>query len=304
MRGHWKLWHDVRGRFLVACVVVGWQIYSSASVIPGAYMFGNPGALKPGVCRYAHRDEPTIGQTVQQMNKEFGLQTAALQEHTKIAIHDYLVQARYCGLNQRPTENYGMAITKWVDAYTDGVWMGLMPILMLFMGILISVGPPFSGESNESATLTFSLPWSRGRWLKERVKMSAGLVLLLVAPAYMASYAITNVPHIGISSGMSFVQPLQIESTVRAIVCGFIGIALGVSATMLTRNALIGAVAAAISGYLLMMFNVATLFPSLRHVDVELTLLEFGKPGGTFVAFAVIIGAIALCYVRLTQTDF
>jgi ABC-type transport system involved in multi-copper enzyme maturation permease subunit len=175
---------------------------------------------------------------------------------------------------------------------------------MLFMGVLISVGPPFSGESSEASALTFSLPWSRGRWLSEKVAMSAGLIALLILPAYAVGYAMTSFDPIPQMYGTMFIEPMHLLDIMPSVVCGIVGIALGISCTMLTRNALIGAVCGALAAYGLSMFNVYSLFPSMRYTGEHMTVLDLGTTTGLYVALTVIVGAIGLSYVRLTRTDF
>jgi hypothetical protein len=298
------------GRFYAACLIIGWQIFSMQGGISiDKKVFATTRQVaRPEICRPAQPGEISAAARFQQLQSQSEIpfdrhSTSAMfdRRRTAASAADYRRQASLCAADERPTEGYIRQVSTWSAAYRDNIWLGVMPMLMLFLGIMIAVGPPFSGESAEASTLTFSLPWSRSRWLLEKVKLSSLCIIALVAPVYVASATATNFPEVAQLSNVNLYAP-TILTAIPCIITGIVGVALGVTATMLTRSALAGAVCASMVAYLLTMVNISGFVPN-AFMD-SFALMDVTEPAGMFVALAVIIGAILLTHTRLENTDF
>jgi hypothetical protein len=218
---------------------------------------------------------------------------------------DYKALAKYCSVGEVPAYGYAAAVDNWTIGYRTKVWDNIMPVLLLFLGILIAVGAPFAGESSEASTLTFSLPWTRVDWLTKKIKLSAGLLVGLVSVAYIGGALSYHFP--GVSS-LSYAASLETSlqtpwDTMPSLIAGFVGLSLGITASMLTRNALAGAVAASLIAYLLALVDWSILNPH-EIMQTNMVIMDLTKPSGALAAIVVAAGAIALTIVRLERTDF
>lgn len=297
--GHWKLWRDMSGRFYAACLIIGWQIFSmQGGVSLDKKVFSTSHfAYRPEICRPAMLGEVAASRQIAILHER----ELVNHERGMISAEAYRQQAAFCTGSERPTEAYVKRVESWITTYRESIWYGVMPMLMLFLGIMISVGPPFSGESAEANTLTFSLPWSRPKWLFEKVKLSSLLVVGLIAPVFVVSAMATSFPEAEQLGRLTY-DGIDMFSVIPSILTGIVGVTLGVSATMLTRSALAGAICASIVAYLLTMVNVSRFVPS--DLMDSFFVMDVTQPAGIVIALAVIAGAIMLTYSRLENTDF
>jgi hypothetical protein len=284
MSAYWKLWHDVRGRYLVALMIVGWQMFAS----------GGPLTVRNSALRVRAYDVPTVCVSATP-------QVIATTDHSS---WEYRTLSQYCSAGEVPRHNYARDVNSWTVRYQTVVWDRLMPVLLLFLGILLAVGAPFAGERAEAAALTFSLPLTRVDWVVRKIKISVAMLMSIIAFAYIAgalSYRFPGVDRVAMR-GMN-IDLQQITDTFPSIIASFVGLSLGITASMFSRSSLAGAVLASLVAYFLALVDWAVFTPN-EWLQSSLVVMDMTQPRGALVALVVATGAIALTIVRLERTDF
>ena len=299
---YWKLWHDASGRFFLALALLTLALLG---------VFGaNRAAMKPRMCVAAPAGDSwsavrarMVAEYADAQKNPGSFYRPGHQIYTPQMIADADLLAARCAIGQHPNPKYAYDVQFITQEYTDVIWGGMMPYLLLFLGILLSVGPPFSGESMEAFALTFSLPWSRDRWLFGKVTMSVILLAALTAVVAIATTLMSYHPHVtGLSGGYPEMPPIIYPTfgmILRAFLAGIVGISLGTAASMYSRNILTATVAAGLIAYAL----VAIKF-RWTMMDDRTSFLSFSYDFQVLHAFAIICCAALFATVRLRRTDY
>ena len=287
MSGYWKIWHDMRGRFIVAAIVLVWQIFATSGPLSvrNSGLTLQLGAEHPKICV---ADVPAV--------------RAAWTEMNLLDRQDLSIQQKFCAANEMGNPKYAAQAMSWNRIYIDTVWNRLMPVLILFLGILLAVGPPFGGEIAEASVLTFSLPWSRGTWLRKKIEMTGGLLTGLIAFVLVSGRVMYHLPAIGQLHATRFLEMPGITDTIPSLVAAGVGISLGILSTIFTRNALAGAILASLTAYILALVDWSQ-FTATAYLHEDYILMDMTSASGVFVAFTVVVGAITLTYYRLSEKD-
>jgi hypothetical protein len=266
--GYWKLWHDTKGRFYISAILLCCLTF--LTVVPSLNRH------RPQPCIAAREGEMTwsarraIALKKVWLSPTFGpagtLRKPVIDRPDLLAsqIANGDVLASHCDSSQRPNVNYAVDVQLYTMQFVDAVWGGAMPYLMLFIGIMLSVGPPFSGESMEAFSLTFSLPWTRERWLVSKMLIATVLALALIMMMLIVSTIITHFRFLDELNATSraygpsafHVSIWQVLSTVLSAV---VGVSLGTAASMYMRNMLSATVLAGIVAYFLVSFDLIQL---------------------------------------------
>jgi hypothetical protein len=298
--GYWKIWHNSKLRLAGALVVVAWLMWS-------AY---GPLNHRPHPCMTA-----TEGALLTQLESSWRViavtRPPAQRAEIAYGMKDARILAVHCEAGKVPNVRYAVSVGNWTYTITRGVWDVALPYLLLFVGILLSVGPPFTGESNESFTLTFSLPWAREQWLWTKVGFSIAILLGITLLVFAVGQLGTRFPYMDemltparwYGDGKShYVYGPTLMEFVRAMVAGLVGISLGMWASMLTRNALAAGIGAGIVAFALVALDLGDILPSRLYSGAVLLTLD--NTGGMIAGITIICGSALLAMIRLQDTDF
>ncbi len=317
---YWKLWHDVQSRFVIslafialvflgvfsqtggigrpdACISVNtdmsWGQMRAAIIKAKADVRALPKKLEPG----DHRDrwlDPSLGWG-------YSIMPWGLPNYQQIEDGDVL--NAHCKANERPLLAYAAMAEGYIWRIKESTY-GPLTYIFLFIGILLSVGPPFSGESMEAFSLTFSLPWSREKWLVTRVAMAIMLLLLLALITVIALRVGTHMPFMSQMKGGYPKSSIENEwqgdfAAWWLVLAGLVGISLGTVASLFSRNVLTATVMASLAAYVL----VTVRLPALRTYGSSGDILPIIVNGGTLTAVLVISIAALIASARLRTTD-
>lgn len=316
---YWKLWHDVRSRFAISLVMI-------ALVLGGVFAPPLTSARRPMACitvtsnlswpqmreiirdAKTHKEELTRQWTVQRNKwvspaKTWGSAMMPYGLPNALQIRDGDVLYAHCGASERPNLAYAAEVENYVSSTSESVWNSMV-YMFLFIGILLSVGPPFSGESMEAFSLTFSLPWSREKWLLHRIAMSVVLLVILAIIAVLALKIGTHFPFMSQMKGgypKSAIAQRRIgeASAWWVLLAGLVGISLGTVASLFSRNVLTAATFACLAAYLLVSVRFS---PNTLGIGGD--ILPIIVNGTVLTAFLVIGIASLLVSTRLRTTDF
>jgi hypothetical protein len=316
---YWKLWHDAQSRFLIALAMVG-------LVILGVFTPA-VGLRRPTPCVPVNSDlswtqmraeiikeqttphrftarESVLDKIRQSQSFPWAAAMMPYGLPNSLQIEDANFLSAHCAANERPNLGYAAMVEEFV-AHTGETGWGTMVYVFLFIGILLSVGPPFSGESMEAFSLTFSLPWSREKWLMHRVAMSIIMLCILALIAVVAMKLCTHFPYMSHMKGGYPKDAIDARlaggpSGWWVLLAGLVGISLGTVASLFSRNVLTAATFACLAAYLL----VSVRFPVPDRYGASSEFLPIIVNGTAVTAFLVIGIAALLVSTRLRTTDF
>lgn len=315
---YWKLWHDVRGRFamsifLVCATMVGVLAPRASNPRPKACV---PAGIHPGGAPVSWAADAVMFQNDRKLYEAKGWIVDAKGPHgttrkvpANIDLPNEQQLADGTWLSARcaggyPNYKYAAQLQQYTSRIFMDTWQGTMPLIMLFIGILLAVGPPFSGESMEAFALTFSLPWSREKWLVHKVVMSLILLTSLVLFVAVVTMLSLRFPHtsglIGWYPGSRGVDAMSFGMPLMCLLLGCVGIALGTVTSLFARNILSATIAAGLIAYLLVTLDIG--MPTDAYGS-NLRLLPLLK-NGTMTTFLLLALSALLVSLRLRRTDF
>jgi hypothetical protein len=318
--GYWKLWHDTSGRFYVSLLILTALLF--LTLVP-ALSRPRPVAcyeVAAGTMSWSTRRDNALQAREEMRKVDRQLQAGTLAKLTygtnpqrligEEEIADGNTLSAHCAANERPNIRYGVEAQLYTRDFVSLVWEMAMPYLMLVIGILLSVGPPFSGESMEAFALTFSLPWTRERWLVSKMALATGLSLVLILFMLVVSGFITHFQFVADLRAAHRYGPPAIHPNawhvIASVLAAFVGVSLGTAASMYTRNMLSATVLAGIVAYFLVSFD----FIELRSYDV---MDRFGNTYSSMldsyglqplIVIGLISGLLFIARTRLRNTDF
>ena len=304
--GYWRIWHDMRIRFGVGVLVVAGALFGTQMAYSPAMARPTPCVTDPGLAASGFAEPVVVLQAVPQSPE---LRARVVASSSAARMRHFALMS-LCNAGEFPRANYKHAVMSWSDRYVFNTWVSTLPFVLLFVGIMLAVGAPFGGEGTEAAALTFSLPWSREKWLLTKAAATYLLIAALTFFAWIVSYWATSFPELMSNPELFrhnretiFFRPTS-YFVMPAFLTGIVGVSLGLAASLLVRNALLATVVAAAAGYGLMVADFklrleGSYFQSYEYVD----LVSQGSYGWLF-PIAIALLCVMIAHSKLHRTSY